>query len=169
MHHSGTQFPQSAAGFANQVILLYAETLGPWSKPLIGIAAFTVMFSTTLTVIDGFPRALATLWSRFQGPERPDRLSPINNSVYWVAVVILGLGASVYVLDHDLDSPPHKRSYARVQLRQREGRWRARSSGGQASHLLTSVVGADGLAEIPEDVTRVAAGEALTVHLLVEP
>lgn len=94
MHHSGTQFPQSAAGFANQVILLYADTLGSWSKPLIGIAAFTVMFSTTLTVIDGFPRALATLWSRFQGPERPDRVSSINNSVYWLALVILGLGSS---------------------------------------------------------------------------
>jgi Mn2+/Fe2+ NRAMP family transporter len=93
MHQSGTQFPESPAGFANQVIALYTETLGAWSKPLIGLSAFTVMFSTTLTVIDGFPRALATLVSRFNGTELPDRISPINNSVYWTSLVVLGLGS----------------------------------------------------------------------------
>jgi Mn2+/Fe2+ NRAMP family transporter len=93
MYHSGTQFPESAAGFANQVIALYTETLGAWSKPLIGLAAFTVMFSTTLTVVDGFPRALATLVSRFKGPELPDRVSPINRSAYWISLVVLGLGS----------------------------------------------------------------------------
>jgi Mn2+/Fe2+ NRAMP family transporter len=93
MHNSGTKFPESAAGFANQVIILYTETLGAWSKPLIGLAAFTVMFSTTLTVIDGFPRALATLVSRFNGPELPDKVSSINNSAYWISLVVLGLGS----------------------------------------------------------------------------
>jgi Mn2+/Fe2+ NRAMP family transporter len=93
MYHSGTRFPESAAGFANQVIALYTETLGGWSKPLIGLAAFTVMFSTTLTVVDGFPRALATLVARFKEPEVPDRVSPINQSVYWISLVVLGLGS----------------------------------------------------------------------------
>jgi Mn2+/Fe2+ NRAMP family transporter len=93
MHNSGTRFPESAAAFANQVIALYTETLGAWSKPLIGLSAFTVMFSTTLTVIDGFPRALATLVSRFKGPELPERVSPIDQSVYWMSLVVLGLGS----------------------------------------------------------------------------
>jgi Mn2+/Fe2+ NRAMP family transporter len=97
MYHSGTQFPESAAGFANQVIALYTETLGAWSKPLIGLAAFTVMFSTTLTVVDGFPRALATLVSRFNGPEVPDRVSPISQPVYWISLVVLGLGSIAIV------------------------------------------------------------------------
>jgi Mn2+/Fe2+ NRAMP family transporter len=93
MYHSGARFPESAAGFANQIITLYTDTLGAWSKPLIGLAAFTVMFSTTLTVIDGFPRALATLVSRFNGPEVPDRVSEISYSVYWIALIVLGLGS----------------------------------------------------------------------------
>ncbi len=93
MHHSGRQFPESAAGFANQVISLYAETLGAWSKPLIGLSAFTVMFSTTLTVIEGFPRALATLVSRFKEPELPDRASAVNKPAYWIALVVLALGS----------------------------------------------------------------------------
>jgi hypothetical protein len=51
------------------------------------------MFSTTLTVVDGFPRALATLVARFKEPEVPDRVSPINQSVYWISLVVLGLGS----------------------------------------------------------------------------
>ena len=93
MFHSGRQFPDSAAGFANQVIQLYTGTLGAWSKPLIGLSAFTVMFSTTLTVIDGFPRALATLVSRFREPEQPDRVSVIDEPVYWATLVALCAGS----------------------------------------------------------------------------
>lgn len=93
MYQSRAEFPQSAAGFANQVIVLYTAALGAWSKPLIGLAAFTVMFSTTLTVIDGFPRALATLMSRFKEPELPDRVSAIDRSLYWMALVGLGAGS----------------------------------------------------------------------------
>jgi Mn2+/Fe2+ NRAMP family transporter len=93
MYRSGTQFPASAPEFASQVVALYVTALGAWSKPLIGLAAFTVMFSTTLTVIDGFPRALATLVARFNEPEDPDRASPISQSAYWVALALLGLGS----------------------------------------------------------------------------
>ncbi len=93
MYNSGAQFPESASGFANQVIDLYTKTLGAWAKPLIGLSAFTVMFSTTLTVIDGFPRALATLVSRFNEPELPDTVSAINKSVYWMSLVVLSLGS----------------------------------------------------------------------------
>jgi Mn2+/Fe2+ NRAMP family transporter len=93
MFNSGKDFPDSAAGFANQVIALYTENLGVWSKPIIGICAFSVMFSTTLTVIDGFPRALATLVARFQEPEIPDHPSPISRYVYWVSLLILGAGS----------------------------------------------------------------------------
>lgn len=93
MFNSGKAFPDSAAGFANQVIALYTENLGAWSKPIIGISAFTVMFSTTLTVIDGFPRALATLVARFQEPEIPDIPSAISRHAYWIALIVLGLGS----------------------------------------------------------------------------
>jgi Mn2+/Fe2+ NRAMP family transporter len=93
MFNSGKAFPDSAAGFANQVIALYTENLGAWSKPIIGISAFTVMFSTTLAVIDGFPRALATLIARFQEAEVPDLPSPISRHAYWVSLIVLGLGS----------------------------------------------------------------------------
>lgn len=70
MYGSGTTFSHSGATFAGQVIRLYTETIGHWSRPLIAIAAFTAMFSTTLTLIDAYPRSLAVgmqlLFPRFQ-------------------------------------------------------------------------------------------------------
>ncbi|MCB1007504.1 MAG: Nramp family divalent metal transporter [Acidobacteria bacterium] len=106
MFHAGRQFPDSAAGFAGQVIELYTETLGAWTRPLIGLSAFTVMFSTTLTVIDGFPRAIGTLVARFRGPERPGDDAAVEGSVYWTALAALCLGslAILYLLLRSLVS-----------------------------------------------------------------
>lgn len=74
------------------------------------------------------------------------------------------------VLDEPVRSPAHKVSFLRVTLhRPDDGVWHARSTGAQGSGILRSVVLADGLAEVPADVTEVPAGERLTVHLLVDP
>jgi Mn2+/Fe2+ NRAMP family transporter len=35
--------------------------------------------------------------SRFNGPELPGSVSPINNSVYWISLVVLGLGSIAIV------------------------------------------------------------------------
>lgn len=100
MHGHGITFQASASGFASQVIALYTHALGGWSRPLIGTAAFTVMFSTTLTVVDGFPRALAVLASRLQGPERGVVASRPAEAqrLYWASLVILSLGAMAVLL-----------------------------------------------------------------------
>lgn len=62
MYASGVSFAESAGGFASQILELYAQTLGEWARPLVGVCALAVMFSTTLTVLDGFPRAISTLF-----------------------------------------------------------------------------------------------------------
>lgn len=92
------KFAQPPVQFAGQVIRLYTESLGAgWAGTLIAVAAFTVMFSTTLTVVDGFPRAIGTLVARFQEPEVPDRPSAMSRRVYWTALVVLGLGAVLII------------------------------------------------------------------------
>ena len=58
MYGTGKSFADSGAIFAGQLINLYAATLGEWSRPIIIATAFTTMFSTTLTVLDAFPRVL---------------------------------------------------------------------------------------------------------------
>lgn len=59
MFQSGETFSDSAGQFANQLINMYTVNLGDWAYIVIGVAAFTTMFSTTLTTLDASPRAMA--------------------------------------------------------------------------------------------------------------
>ncbi len=59
MHGTGRSFSPAGAVFARQLIDLYTASLGSWAYPLIALAAFTAMFSTTLTCLDGYPRSLS--------------------------------------------------------------------------------------------------------------
>lgn len=58
MFHTDDVFSGSASEFSNQLINMYTKNLGSWSYVIIGIAAFTTMFSTTLTTLDASPRAM---------------------------------------------------------------------------------------------------------------
>jgi molybdopterin molybdotransferase len=67
-----------------------------------------------------------------------------------------------------LTAPPAKRGYLRVTLARDDQGWTASPTGHQGSHVISSIASADGLAVVPEDVTEIAAGEQVRVHLLVE-
>ena len=58
MFHSGETFSNKGGVFASQLISLYTNNLGEFSHIFIGIAAFTTMFSTTITTLDASPRAM---------------------------------------------------------------------------------------------------------------
>jgi Mn2+/Fe2+ NRAMP family transporter len=58
MFDSGESFSNKGGVFANQLINLYVLSLGDWAKIIIGIAALTTMFSTTLTTLDASPRVM---------------------------------------------------------------------------------------------------------------
>ena len=101
MHGKNVTIAAGAGGFAAQIINLYAETLGEWARPVIGVCAFAVMFSTTLTVVDGFPRALSVLAARFRGPEAPERAAEElreTRRAYWFSLVVLALGSLVVLM-----------------------------------------------------------------------
>lgn len=58
MFQSGETFSSKSYIFCNQLVKLYTQNLGNWSYIIIAIAAFTTMFSTTLTTLDASPRAM---------------------------------------------------------------------------------------------------------------
>ncbi|WP_394205772.1 Nramp family divalent metal transporter [Shewanella waksmanii] len=58
MHGSGEQFSASGVKFASQLIELYTDVLGENTRLLIGSVALLCIFSTTVTVIDGYSRTL---------------------------------------------------------------------------------------------------------------
>ncbi|MDX1761771.1 MAG: Nramp family divalent metal transporter [Christiangramia sp.] len=61
MFGSGVSFSGNGVEFSGQLIDLYGKTLGDWSKPIIAVAAFIAMFSTTLAVTDAFPRVISEI------------------------------------------------------------------------------------------------------------
>ncbi len=58
MYKSGETFSNKGGVFASQLIKLYTKNLGEFSYIFIAIAAFTTMFSTTITTLDASPRAM---------------------------------------------------------------------------------------------------------------
>jgi len=59
LYGTGISLPDSSGGFVTQFVDVYVQLLGSWAGPLIAVAALTTMFSTTITVIDGYSRSLA--------------------------------------------------------------------------------------------------------------
>jgi Mn2+/Fe2+ NRAMP family transporter len=95
LHGTGAPLAGAPDAFAHQVIALYTETLGAWSRYVIGTCALLVMLSTTMTVIDGFPRALSALYARFRRPEDADASGEPDDvrRVYWIALAVIATGA----------------------------------------------------------------------------
>lgn len=65
LYGSGTELSGSGVVFADQLIQLYTTNIGSWSYYFIAIAALTTMFSTTLTVLDAYPRVMKPLTGIF--------------------------------------------------------------------------------------------------------
>lgn len=84
MFHSGNSFSGSAIKFSKQLIDLYTTNLGDNMKIFIGIAAFTTMFSTTITTLDASPRAMTKTF---------DLLTKKSfKNLYWFWISFLALG-----------------------------------------------------------------------------
>lgn len=104
MYGQGLTFENNASRFATQVVDLYAETLGGWSRPIIGTAALLVMLSTAVTVIDAFPRVIAALVVQlrlaFSSSTQPPAGVPLegNRRVYRAAFAVLSFGSMAILL-----------------------------------------------------------------------
>lgn len=70
------------------------------------------------------------------------------------------------VMEDGLKNDDGRRIYARVIVARKNGQYYARTSGGQGSGILTSMVKADGLAIVPEDKREVRPGDVLPVMML---
>tara|TARA_B100000768_G_scaffold176871_1_gene190281 strand:+ start:5565 stop:6776 length:1212 start_codon:yes stop_codon:yes gene_type:complete len=58
MYNSGENFSNQGGVFAKQLINLYTISIGDQAFLIIAIAAFTTMFSTTITCLDASPRTM---------------------------------------------------------------------------------------------------------------
>jgi Mn2+/Fe2+ NRAMP family transporter len=90
IYGSGIQLEASGGKFAKQLIEIYTNSLGNWAYYIIAIAAFTTMFSTTLTCLDAFPRVLSPTTEMLVGSKKPN-----NQSLYWVWILIVVIGTVI--------------------------------------------------------------------------
>lgn len=87
MFTSGETFSDKGTVFASQLINLYTKNLGGFSYIFIAIAAFTTMFSTTITTLDASPRAMTITTNLLF-----DRKTIFN---YWFWIVFLTVGTFI--------------------------------------------------------------------------
>ena len=83
MYQSGEKFSDSGGVFASQLINLYTSNLGENMMVFIAIAAFTTMFSTTITCLDASPRAMSKTLDLLKF----NRLNDYNS---WLAILSIG-------------------------------------------------------------------------------
>jgi Mn2+/Fe2+ NRAMP family transporter len=91
MYGTGEVFSDNAVIFTGQIIDLYTKNLGNWSKPIISVVALITMASTTITVIDAYPRTLSEAIRVLK------KESQASDKIYWVLFFIIS-GIAVIII-----------------------------------------------------------------------
>lgn len=90
MHQSNQTFSGSAVQFSQQLINMYTTNLGSEMYIFIAAAAFTTMFSTTITTLDASPRAMS---------KAIDLLTQKSHkNLYWFWLVFLAVGTLLIMI-----------------------------------------------------------------------
>jgi len=90
LYNSGIDLSENSVGFANQLTGMYTSAIGDWVFFIIAISAFSTMFSTTLTVLDGYPRIVEQTVNLLTGKVRKLYLPTM------VFVMVIGWMVIVY-------------------------------------------------------------------------
>ncbi|MEX1383397.1 NRAMP family divalent metal transporter, partial [Lutibacter sp.] len=90
MFNSGETFSSSAVKFSQQLIHLYTKSLGSEMYIFIAAAAFTTMFSTTLTTLDASPRAMTKAFDLLTNKS--------YKNIYWFWIGFLAVGTIAILL-----------------------------------------------------------------------
>tara|TARA_R110002050_G_scaffold184867_2_gene318561 strand:+ start:2984 stop:4198 length:1215 start_codon:yes stop_codon:yes gene_type:complete len=96
MFNSGVSFSNSAGLFSGQLINMYTHSLGSWAHYLIAIAAFTTMFSTTITTLDASPRAM------YRATEILFKKTFKYGYLFWIILLTLGTIGIFFFLDSEM-------------------------------------------------------------------
>ncbi len=96
MFGTGVEFSPSGIIFSRQLVDMYTGTLGNWSRWMIALVAFITMFSTTITVMDGYARTLAAGTALLFRPSgKPD---PRASFFFMILLVVLAVGIIAFFM-----------------------------------------------------------------------
>ncbi len=89
IYGTGEELSSNGTHFSGQLISMYTTSIGDWAYWIISIAAFTTMFSTTITVLDAYPRVLNTIVKNLFNPKW--KIGKWNSlSRFWLVLMIIG-------------------------------------------------------------------------------
>ena len=92
MFGSGLAFSSQGTVFSTQLVDLYDQTL------IVLAAVVTTMLSTTLTVMDGFPRALEQTFVYLRSRDSIPSSVPSGGYAYWVSIGALAASTGVILV-----------------------------------------------------------------------
>ncbi len=99
IYGTGTELSNSSAGFASQLIRMFTTAIGQWSYTIIAVAAFSTMFSTTITVVDGYGRSMnRTFKLMFKDSAAADSR---QSYIVWTLLITI---AAYWVISHFLNN-----------------------------------------------------------------
>jgi len=94
LYGTPTELSANGAIYAGQLIDMYGNSIGQWSYWIIAIAAFTTMFSTTITCLDAQPRVLSALWVEIK--KSNNNSTPTESKKqYRTFLILLGAGTII--------------------------------------------------------------------------
>ncbi|MEZ4977705.1 MAG: divalent metal cation transporter [Chitinophagales bacterium] len=93
VYSTGKIMPEGNVPFAAEVINLFTQNFGKWSYYIISLAAFAIMFSTSIGVLDGYSRALNRSLSILGKAQKNERKS---YSVFLFITCVGALGIIIF-------------------------------------------------------------------------
>ena len=90
MYGSGETFSNSGVAFASQLINMYTNSLGQWAYWIIGVAALTTMLSTTITVLDAYPRVMQPVLEMLFPVFKSSNEKSNKSYNIWLIITVLG-------------------------------------------------------------------------------
>lgn len=89
IYGTGEELSSNGTRFSEQLISMYTSSIGNWAYWIISIAAFATMLSTTITVLDAYPRVInlliKTLFNQHSAKGKTGNLYH-----YWLVLMIIG-------------------------------------------------------------------------------
>ncbi len=79
------------------MIQLFTQTFGSWSFYIIAIAAFSIMFGTSIGVLDGYSRTLSRIVSIFRKEEEHTQ----KRYNIWLAIIVIGSILVIYFFNNN--------------------------------------------------------------------
>ncbi|MEM9391496.1 MAG: divalent metal cation transporter, partial [Bacteroidota bacterium] len=95
---TGIELSNGSAAFAGQLIGMYTSSIGEWSYIIIAAAAFSTMFSTSITVLDGYGRSMARIQKLLIKKDQK------WSYTFWIVIVSLGAYIVISQFLNDLKS-----------------------------------------------------------------